>query len=247
MIHLAVDERDARCLLQPAISCRVWHWVSMILSTSAHIARYIKHTHNVRHMHMYTHTHTYRTQIQPTWVVKLAPCISGIDLCSIEACHCCHLNFGLGTFPKSPPCHRHHHHRHRRRQLPLHRLHQSGKWMGHRPQTVHLRRGRASLSPITAEQTSYDSPGKKKKKMSGRGKKAVLSHFCKRSPLVSSSSPLWNISLLLKPKPTGAKKPAKPLIEIAILSDEISPRHRFTNRVVISLGQVRCLFISAPP
>lgn len=51
--------------------------------------------------------------------------------------------------------------------------------------------------------------------------------------------------------PTQAKahrgqKPVKPLIEIAILSDEISPRHRFTNRVVISLGQVRCLFISPP-
>ncbi len=51
--------------------------------------------------------------------------------------------------------------------------------------------------------------------------------------------------------PTQAKahrgqKPVKPLIEIAILSDEISPRHRFTNGVVISLGQVRCLFISAP-
>lgn len=51
--------------------------------------------------------------------------------------------------------------------------------------------------------------------------------------------------------PTQAKahrgqKPVKPLIEIAILSDKISPRHRFTNRVIICLGQVRCLFILAP-
>lgn len=51
--------------------------------------------------------------------------------------------------------------------------------------------------------------------------------------------------------PTQAKahrgqKPVEALIEIAILSDKISPRHRFTNRVAISLGQVRCLFKSAP-
>lgn len=38
----AVDKHEARCLLQPAINCLVWHWVSMSLSTDAHIARYIK-------------------------------------------------------------------------------------------------------------------------------------------------------------------------------------------------------------
>lgn len=64
---------------------------------------HILHATSNTHTESDTHTHT---QIQPTWVVKLAACISGIDLCSIEPCHCCHLNFGLGTFPKSPPCHR---------------------------------------------------------------------------------------------------------------------------------------------
>lgn len=63
---------------------------------------HILHATSNTHTESDTHTHT---QIQPTWVVKLAACISGIDLCSIEPCHCCHLNFGLCTFPKSPPCH----------------------------------------------------------------------------------------------------------------------------------------------
>lgn len=40
------------------------------------------------------------------------------------------------------------------------------------------------------------------------------------------------------------QKPLKSLIEIAILSDEISPPSRLVNRAVISLSQVRCLFIS---
>lgn len=55
----AADKRDARCLLQPAISCLVWHWVFMIVSTGAHILRYIKHTHT----RAQTQTHT---QIEPT-------------------------------------------------------------------------------------------------------------------------------------------------------------------------------------
>lgn len=54
----AVDKRDARCLLQPAISCLAWHWVSMILTTwRTHIHYIIRsrmqacrrtHTHRVR-------------------------------------------------------------------------------------------------------------------------------------------------------------------------------------------------------
>lgn len=61
--------------------------------------------------------------------------------------------------------------------------------MGHRPQTVHLRRGRASLSPINAEQTSYDSPAEKKKCLGGeKGSfisllQTLAARFIKLSPV----------------------------------------------------------------
>lgn len=190
----AVDKRDARCLLQPAINCLVWHWVSMILSTGAHIARYIKHT----HMHkLTTHAHTHHTEMEPTWVVKLAACISGIDLFGIEPCHCCHLNFGLGTSPNRPPCH------HTPPPSIASSVPSSSEWKMDGTPTTDCSTSMWSCLPlpINTEQTSYDSLAKCLEKK----KKTVLSHFCKCSPLISSSSPLWNISLLLKPKPTGAK------------------------------------------
>ena len=52
---------------------------------------------------------------------------------------------------------------------------------------------------------------------------------------------------LLTSKACRGQKLLKPLIEIAILSEEISARHHCTNKVVIRLGQVRCLFESGSP
>lgn len=58
---LAVDSCDARCLLQPAINCLVWHWVSMILSAHWYMVRYIKHTRMHKLRCMQTHTRTTHT------------------------------------------------------------------------------------------------------------------------------------------------------------------------------------------
>lgn len=46
------------------------------------------------------------------------------------------------------------------------------------------------------------------------------------------------LSLLLRPKSAGGRQPPKPLIEMPILSGETSARRHFTNREVISVGQV---------
>lgn len=57
------------------------------------------------HTRAQSQTHTRRTEPEPTWVVKLAACISGIDLLGIKPCHCCHLNFGLGASSNPQPPH----------------------------------------------------------------------------------------------------------------------------------------------
>lgn len=45
-------------------------------------------------------------------------------------------------------------------------------------------------------------------------------------------------SLLLRPESAGGRQSPKPLIEIPILSGETSARRHFTNREVLSIGQV---------
>lgn len=193
---LAVDSCDARCLLQPAINCLVWHWVSMILSAHWYMVRYIKHTrmHKLRCMQTHTHTRAQHTLIEPTWVVKLVACISGIDLFGIEPCHCCHLNFRPGTSPnRSPPPPS------TTKNFPVPSL-SEWKMDGTLDHRLFHSFMNMLLSPNQLRANFLWLPVK----MSVE-RKSVLSHFCKYSPLISSSSPLWNISLLLKPKPPGAK------------------------------------------
>lgn len=64
--------------------------------------------------------------------------------------------------------------------------------------------------------------------------------------LISSSSPPEKYIPPTQAKAHRGPKLVNPLIEAAILSSEISLIHRFTNTVVISLGQVRCPFLWAP-
>ena len=195
--------------------------------------------HTTSNTHTRAHTHvTLRRSL--TWVVKLAACISGIDLFGIEPCHRCHLNFGFGTSPESPPCH------HTAPPPPIaSSAPSSSEWKMDGTPATHCSistRFFASRSPSTRSKL-LTTPRQKndwEKKID-----SFISLLQMLAPHFIRLSPVKYIP------PTQAKahrgqKPAKPLIEIAILSDEISPRHRFTNRVVISLGQVRCLFISPP-
>lgn len=154
------------------------------------------HTDAQTQMHADTHTHTraQHTLIEPTWVVKLVACISGIDLFGIEPCHCCHLNFRPGTSPnRSPPPPS------TTKNFPVPSL-SEWKMDGTLDHRLFHSFMNMLLSPNQLRANFLWLPVK----MSVE-RKSVLSHFCKYSPLISSSSPLWNISLLLKPKPPGAK------------------------------------------
>ena len=202
----AVDKRDARCLLQPAISCQVWHWVSMILSTGAHIVRYIKHT----------HAHTHLTEMEPTWVVKLAACISGIDLFGIEPCHCCHLNFGLGAFSKSPSllCH------HTPPRPPIASpAPSSPEWKMDGTPTTDCSTSTRLCLPLPIKHRGakfWRLPGKMSVVEGGGGgdKGQFYLTFANAHPSFHQALPLWNISLPLEPKPTGAKRRGSLLLKL---------------------------------
>lgn len=157
------------------------------------------------HTRAHSLTHTRHTEPEPTWVVKLAACISGIDLLAIKPCHCCHLNFGLGASsnPQPHPIH------HPPPPLTPHTITTNSFLC-----TIFIRvengwdtnrafHDNVAVPPSCNWQTSYDSLDFKKN-----------SFISLLQKLTSSSSPLWNISLLLKPKPTGAKSQRSLLLKL---------------------------------
>lgn len=143
----------------------------MILSTSAHMACYIKHT----QMHQFIHTH--HTDLDTTWVVKLVVCIGGIDLFGIRPCHCCHLNVGLGKSPNHTPMH------HKTSTISfvcMSLIRVENGW-----DTVH---GPFHIFMVVAALPNHCSLLQLLGKMSRereKKKKTVLSHFCKCSSLIS--------------------------------------------------------------
>lgn len=191
------------------------------------------HTHAQTQMHADTHRHKH-TLIEPTWVVKLVACISGIDLFGIEPCHCCHLNFRPGTSPnRSPPPPS------TTNNFPVPSL-SEWKMDGTLDHRLFHSFMDMLLSPNQLRANFLWLPVK----MSVE-RKSFISLLQMLTPHFIKLSPVKYIPPTQAKAPRG-QKPVKPLIEIAILSEKISPWHRFTNRVVISLGQVRWLLYQPP-